>query len=444
MNLRLFFLLVAVQLSACLSAYAADSCRNAECHPTVGGTQNTHEPLKEGDCTACHKPVNPVHPLKGGKSFTLTEKGAALCYQCHTPYGKKKVIHPPVADGECAYCHRPHGGGGRYLLDPTDDRTELCLGCHDGADFKRKVRHGPVAVGACVKCHDPHESNEKKLLPGPIWETCLKCHTDFVKALSESPFIHPPVKGGPCTACHNPHSSDYNQLIRKPVPDLCFGCHKNIEKKLKLKVVHLPLRQAGGCANCHSSHFSVAKSLLAGDDKTVCLGCHGTDTLGKPPLRNIKREIEGKKFLHGPLQKGNCRACHDPHGSDSMRLLKGAYPADLYVTYKEGIYGLCLSCHEKNLLRFPDTTQYTRFRNGNRNLHYVHVVGRKGRTCRVCHEPHASNGEKLISIDGARFGDWKIPINFRQTATGGSCAPGCHRPLNYDRTKPENYRAEAK
>ena len=61
---------------------------------------------------------------------------------------------------------------------------------------------------------------------------------------------------------------------------------------------------------------------------------------------------------------------------------------------------------------------------------------RKGRTCRICHEPHASNGEKLISKEGAQFGEWKIPINFKITSTGGSCAPGCHREFKYDRKKP--------
>ena len=63
----------------------------------------------------------------------------------------------------------------------------------------------------------------------------------------------------------------------------------------------------------------------------------------------------------------------------------------------------------------------------------------KGRTCRVCHEPHASDGEKLISKEGTQFGDWKIPMNFKITSTGGSCAPGCHRSFKYDRDKPEVY-----
>jgi predicted CXXCH cytochrome family protein len=163
--------------------------------------------------------------------------------------------------------------------------------------------------------------------------------------------------------------------------------------------------------------------------------------MGTPPLRNVKKELDGKKYLHGPIKKGECKACHDPHGSDNFRMLRGSYPADIYVPYKDGTYGLCLTCHEKNLLRFAETTIYTKFRNGKRNLHYVHVVNtRKGRTCRVCHQPHASNGVKMVNKESIKFGVWDIPVNLTVTSSGGRCAPGCHQAFKYDREKPEVYK----
>jgi len=438
----LFVLLSIIAVGAGTSVHAADTtCRTAECHARVGGTENFHEPVKEGDCSACHKPINPVHPLKGGKSFALTAKDEALCYQCHDRLGKKKVVHPPIKDGECAFCHKPHGGANRFLLGVGSDQSELCFNCHDGSPFTRKYRHGPVAVGACTKCHDPHEASQKALLKGAVWETCLKCHVDFLKPLKEATFIHAPVKNGPCTACHNPHSSQVAKLLNKKTPDLCLGCHKSMEKKLKAKLVHKPLVQEGGCTSCHAVHFSKNKKLLSSDGVGLCLGCHGSDNLGKPPLKNIRKEIAGKKYLHGPIAKGECQACHDPHGNDRFRLLRGNYPADIYVPYKENTYELCLSCHDRNMLRFQETSLYTKFRNGKKNLHYVHVVNAKGRTCRICHEPHASNGEKLINKTGFKFGDWDIPINLKLTPTGGSCSPGCHQPFRYDREKPQEYGA---
>ena len=419
----------------------AETCAVTSCHRSIISSEKPHAPVKEKDCFACHHQKNSTHPLLGGKSWELTSKVPGLCAQCHTPFVKKKVMHPPVKDGDCLACHKPHGGSGRNLLDVGEDQTNLCLGCHDNAPFKQKYMHGPVAVGACTKCHAAHESAEKFLLEGPVRNLCLKCHEDFAKSLKEAKVAHPPVKDGPCTSCHNPHGSPTEFLLKKKMKELCIGCHAGIGKKVAdVKVPHKPVMQEGGCGNCHSAHYAKAKGLLFAEEKTVCLTCHGKNNLGKPPLRNIAKDLDGKKYLHGPIQKGECKACHDPHGSNFFRMLRGNYPADLYAPYKDGIYEACLKCHDKNLLRYPDTTLYTKFRNGNRNLHYVHVVNKKGRTCRICHQPHASSGEKLISKDGSKFGEWNIPINFVISPGGGRCAPGCHRAFNYDRDKPEKYR----
>ncbi|BCS53275.1 cytochrome c3 family protein [Geobacter sp. SVR] len=403
-----------------------------------------HQPVREENCTACHVRRSAAHPLIGGKSWELTAKGAAFCEQCHSPLVLKKVVHSPVKSGECTGCHRPHGAEGRNLLDDNKNLTATCTGCHDSAPFKQQFMHGPVAVGQCAECHHPHSSAENALLTQPSRELCLRCHVDFSRLIQESPIVHAPVRNDACTSCHNPHGAPNNMFLKKKMPDLCVGCHQKIGKHLAdLKTPHKPVQEGKGCGNCHSAHFGKVKGLFPADAKGLCLDCHGTDKLGSPPLRNIKKEIEGKKFLHGPLREGECRGCHDPHGSQNFRLLRGSYPADLYAPYRDGIYGACLNCHEKNLLRFADTTVYTKFRNGNRNLHYVHVaIKRKGRTCRVCHEAHASNGEKLISKEGSQFGDWKIPLNFQITPTGGSCAPGCHRAFTYDRNTPQSYGTE--
>ncbi|UFS71066.1 cytochrome c3 family protein [Geomonas sp. RF6] len=439
---RTLFTVLAWLSPLCAHPAFAGGCVTSTCHPDIAAFKKLHSPVKDGDCTSCHVQRVKEHPLKGGKSFELAAKGASLCSSCHDGMVKKKFVHVPVKEGECLSCHNPHGAAERYLMDVGDDKTALCLNCHDEAPFKEKWMHGPAAVGSCTECHDPHDAAEKKLLKGSVRDLCLKCHADFSHTLKGAPVTHPPVKEGPCTACHNPHGTPVSMFLNDKMPDLCVGCHKGIGKKAEeAKVPHKPLKKEGGCSNCHSSHYSNAKGLLAQDEKSTCLNCHGTDTLGKPPLRNIKKEIAGKKYVHGPIQKGQCKACHDPHGSDNFRMLIGGYPEPLYVPYKAGSYDVCLKCHEKNMLSYPDTTIYTKFRNGNRNLHYVHVSNvRKGRTCRVCHAAHASNGERLLHVEGMTFGEWKIPINFKITPNGGSCAPGCHRAFVYDRVTPQDYR----
>jgi len=76
-----------------------------------------------------------------------------------------------------------------------------------------------------------------------------------------------------------------------------------------------------------------------------------------------------------------------------------------------------------------ETDEATGFRNGERNLHWVHVNKKtKGRTCRTCHEVHASKRPRLVA-ESVPFGKrgWRLPLNFEKTETGGSCQPGCHR-----------------
>src|SRR6185369_8405906 len=204
---------------------SAQTCSITSCHRSIVAPVNLHVPVKEKDCVACHKRINQQHPLLGRKSWELTAKVPVLCSQCHFTFGKKKVMHSPVKDGDCLACHQKHGASGRFLLDVGEDQTGLCLGCHDSGPFKQQFMHGPVAVGACTKCHDPHEAEEKALLEGPVRNVCLKCHMDFAKLLKEAPVVHPPVKDGPCTSCHNPHGSPYNKLLKKRMPDLCVECH---------------------------------------------------------------------------------------------------------------------------------------------------------------------------------------------------------------------------
>lgn len=440
---RYLFLLSLCCLLRPILAAGGEHCLSAACHARIGSQKQKHEPAASGACLSCHLQRSKEHPLPKGKSFELIAEGGALCATCHDGIGKKKTVHPPVREGACSSCHDPHGASGRFLLEAEEDYRELCFGCHDAAPFKRRYLHGPVAEGACTACHDPHDSNAKKLMKDEVKALCLKCHEEFARGMATAGRVHGPVKDAPCTSCHDPHSSPFPALLKVKMPDLCIGCHKDIGKKIgSAKSVHQPLMDAKGCSNCHSTHYSAAGGLMAGDQRTICLGCHGVKSPGNPPLRDIAKEAAPGKKLHGPLNKGKCDGCHDPHASQHPRLLTGSYPLSFYAPYREGGYGLCLKCHEKDLLRFPDTTIYTRFRNGDRNLHFVHVADRiKGRSCLACHESHGASGEKLVNKEGVRFGQWQVKSRLKLTATGGSCAPGCHLPYSYDRVKPVTYDA---
>ena len=36
-------------------------------------------------------------------------------------------------------------------------------------------------------------------------------------------------------------------------------------------------------------------------------------------------------------------------------------------------------------------------------------------------------------------GGWEMPIGFKALPAGGSCAPGCHKPKEYNYVKPVEY-----
>lgn len=75
----------------------------------------------------------------------------------------------------------------------------------------------------------------------------------------------------------------------------------------------------------------------------------------------------------------------------------------------------------------------TGFRDGDRNLHYLHVNRqKKGRSCRACHDMHAST-QPFQLRERVKFGRWLMPLNFKKTETGGSCSTGCHKLRVYDR-----------
>ncbi|MBI5506157.1 MAG: cytochrome c3 family protein [Deltaproteobacteria bacterium] len=407
------------------SAEPVSSCVTAACHTKLLAGAELH-PVAE-DCETCHEAVTSPHPAKGKKTFKLTEEMPGLCNSCHDAFGKKKLVHVPVDAGMCTSCHNPHSSQQpKLLLQPVG---ELCKSCHeDHVDFK--VLHGPVSNGECTACHTPHESDTATLLLREGADLCMGCHTDMKDVLKKKT-VHAAVEAG-CTSCHNPHGSKNAKLLSEPVPDLCFTCHTDIDDAIKeAKVPHPALDMPESCVSCHSPHSSDNDTLLQQPQKDVCLACHDTVASATMPV------------LHGPDNDGKCSRCHAPHGSKLEKLLVREFPADAYLPYTDTAYALCFGCHKRDLLQYPQTSFATNFRDGEKNLHYIHVNNKqKGRSCRLCHSWHGSKKPKLIA-DTVEFGQWKMQMKFVKTDSGGGCSPGCHNPRYYDRDSPGRKPAKA-
>jgi len=397
---------------------AEGGCVTAQCHTGMLKAQHVH-PAAE-PCETCHQAATAPHPQKKAKTFKLTEEVPGLCYQCHSRFGSMKHVHAPVKDGMCTICHTPHDSAEpKLLVQPAKD---LCLSCHaDKGSYK--YAHGPAATGDCVSCHNPHESQNARLLVKTGRDLCFQCHADMQQETAKK-FVHQALDGG-CTSCHDPHGSPVKRFLTAEGAGLCYQCHPAIEEKLKsAKSVHAPVKAERGCASCHAPHASEAPKLLAKAGRDLCTGCH-KDVLKK-----------NQSLLHGPIRDGKCTPCHDPHGTPNEKLLIKPYSSEFYVSYTDAEFPLCFSCHNRDLLRFPTTSFATGFRDGDKNLHYLHVNRKdRGKRCKVCHAIHAGENPKLL-VDKVPFGKWNLPLKFVKTETGGSCAPGCHQPFAYDRKNP--------
>lgn len=398
-------------------ALAEEMCFS--CHRKILDGKNVHPPVAQS-CMNCHEAVGP-HPLskKARRGMKFVQDPPGLCEMCHAAFGKKAHIHPPVRDGKCTACHRPHASDQVKLLIKTD--KGLCLTCHqDKVNFT--FLHSPVAEGNCTSCHFPHESDHKALLVKDVNELCFTCHVGM-KDVMKKKGLHPALLAG-CTSCHNPHGAPHKKLLAVEGDTLCIQCHPQIGEKVeKAKVTHAPIKTEKGCASCHSPHATDNAKLLVKQGKDLCLGCH---------KNIIKRNMT---VLHGPISNGSCAACHEPHGSQNNKLLLMQFSTELYVPYSDNEYALCFSCHNRELLQDLNTSSATGFRDGQKNLHFVHVNREKGRYCGLCHSIHGSSQQKLVA-DVVTFGKWSLPLSFIKTDTGGSCTPGCHKTYNYDRQTP--------
>ena len=397
-----------------------------DCHEELLKPRVVHHPASE-DCGSCHEHEGDRH------RFSYPAEGNKLCTECHEDV--PAAVHQAGKDVKCGDCHDAHATSQPKLLRARP--MEVCGGCHESVRAERKKHtHGPFIAGLCNGCHDPHGSPNESLLLKTGSALCLECHEQLVPPKRLKPIWHKPAEEK-CVSCHSPHESDLPHVLNKSAPDLCFECHDETAQKFsKLTVQHQALSQDRSCSGCHNPHASTLSGLLVAESADLCLKCHNQSfpREDEQPLPNLAAELKENPQWHGPVREKNCEGCHDPHGSAHFRLLVKDYPARFYAPFKEESYGLCFSCHSRDLVRKERSTD-TNFRDGDRNMHYLHINREKGRTCRACHAVHASKEPHHLRAT-TPFGKWELPVGYKKTPDGGSCATGCHVERAYKRGGP--------
>lgn len=148
-------------------------------------------------------------------------------------------------------------------------------------------------------------------------------------------------------------------------PKECFDCHTDQKKQYGAnKYVHDPVKK-GECLACHDSHGFSQKLVLKAYDNALCSGCHSAFAEGYPDSSSVS--------IHPPAEKGVCWICHDPHGSNNP---------DLVRTVDNKL--VCYACHvDIGELRSKEV-QHKPFAEEN---------------CAACHVPHQGKVKGLLTKD---------------------------------------------
>jgi len=323
---------------------------------------------------------NSINPVIKTETRSTQDK----CIDCHGDIMSEQYVHPVAPDG-CDLCHVSTGEGhpqaGVTGFNLTDEYPGICYKCHEDKNSKENV-HYPVQDGFCGGCHSPHSSSNMSLILNDFSEnSCLDCHViEFEAGVSS----HGPAITGSCTDCHDAHQSDYPRMIRSEANELCLGCHdREIEGK-------------------------------AGE------------------IANIKACLNEGNMIHDPINNGDCIICHMPHYSEYPLLLIGQYPTQQYTDATVDNFEICFMCHDSEMISADSTENATNFRNGRKNLHYLHINGSRGRNCNLCHNAHGAPNQHIIEKT-VRYGQWDMPLEVEFNENGGSCATGCHKKLEYSR-----------
>ena len=383
-------------------------------------------------CTSCHN----AHDNSNGKFLVLSNTGGQLCETCHTKYGWNQSPHNlssktwngqspdpwpdsnlnTVADNACQNCHKPHSAGSSERLLKSNVEEDNCSACHNGhvasenimAEFNKSSFH---PIDSRTGTHDPTES----AVVSARHVECFDCHNPHAAKASGTP-------SGPLTGVRgvDRFNSEVNPIAYEY--ELCFRCHGDSTGKPSAPTprvfTNTNVRQEFNTASA-SYHPVVGTgrnnnvpSLIQGlstNSIIKCTDCHSND--------------------NGPAAGGN--GPKGPHGSNNPHLLERQYLTQDPTTESQSSYAMCYKCHDRGSILGNDS-----FPRHNFHITGAGAMGMGGgggaaplsTPCNVCHDPHASNFEKLINFDTSVVSQSSSNrLEYNSTGTfAGECYLSCH------------------
>lgn len=195
-------------------------------------------------------------------------------------------------------------------------------------------------------------------------EVCAECHEDVAAAFDLS--AHGRAAES-CESCHGPgqaHAEDGDEMVASAATDACVSCHNGPELAYWEGSTHQTANS--DCGSCHDVHqpWTADRALINKNKTEGCLDCH-------KDMRKTLHQRSNHPLKYGQM---SCDSCHSPHGS----AIGGAVDA-ISVNDK------CWECHAET--RGPFLWEHAPVRE----------------SCLTCHDAHASNQAKLLTVAAPRL-----------------------------------------
>ncbi|MHC4288074.1 MAG: cytochrome c3 family protein [Planctomycetota bacterium] len=329
---------------------------------------------------------------------------------------------------QCTTCHSAHDNTHGDFLVMSNQRSEMCMTCHDlrgwqgsvheysnasvGAakdQYLRKAKYDTVADNGCQSCHRPHSAGgaERLLHFEKSEDNCLSCHDgsvansnirseiakisghnvmwyDGLHDITESP-LNAPLHVE-CVDCHNPHAvqeAAFQGSLISGSMNLVSGVTSSGSVTAQAQFEYEV------CYKCHANNPNRVQSNIS---RVITQ----TNTRlefdpSNPSFHPVGSPGPGMDVpsLLLPLTTQSiikCTDCHNsdsevkgPHGSMNVPLLSENYTTRDYTSESSNAYALCYGCHSRNSILADQSFP----------LHSEHLGDQI--PCSACHDAHGIN-----------------------------------------------------
>lgn len=382
---------------------------------------------------------------------------------------------------QCTTCHDSHDDKNGNFLVMTNERSAMCLSCHDldgwltsshessnaavvgtKDNYLKQTGYHTVAENGCISCHMTHSAgNPERLLRFENSEdNCLNCHdgsvakTNLLIDLSK-PYRHDVMR-------YNDVHDLKESVADAPMHVECVDCHN--PHAVAKTFVDVP-RATGAIANSSGVESSGSVTKSVSYEYELCSKCHGgnTDRVQPSITRQISQSNTQLEFdpeavsfhpivtqgknknvpsLKSPMTENSliyCTDCHNsdgtgtkgPHGSSFEYLLAYKYETRDFTKESEANYRLCYQCHSRNSIlnneSFPE--------------HRRHIEEQA--PCSVCHDPHGISSAQGNQRNNSHLMNFDTSIVQSDPGSGdlefddlgvfhGKCSLLCHDRVHSD------------